>query len=195
MEIGKNIKRKNIDFSKTIDFFKDHIDGGGFLGENILEKIDLKKGSFFIFLPELLNLDNIYNFSQRPINSLMEKENDSNLEVCKFIKTFLAESDQNFCLCEDVIQSPKDPHIEEVNVGLHFYNNHIYYCLSNKNTLEEINRIIKRTDNIWHSLIVLSRKVNFSQNLRAIDFSYVCQNAQYILTSVYDGEKFLIWEK
>ncbi len=210
MEIERKTIKRNLDFQKTLQYFMHHIDGGGFLEECILKKIAFSKGAFFMLLPEDAKMDQLYRFDEGGINpkvttdqvSYLEKTGSftpkkqivTSREVSDHIKLFLDENNDSFALCEDVIRSPKDPHVKIGNVDLHFFGDHIYYRLSNKNTLEEIHATIRKTDNTWHSLIVLYSGKKLEQNLQSQDFIAVCENIRYIITSAHDSENFIIWE-
>src|SRR3990167_3235287 len=211
MEIEKKIIKKNLDFSQTQEYFLDHIDGGGFLEKSLLQNIEFSKGCFFVLLPEDAKLDRLYRFSEGGINPTIstnevhyvegignfvpERQIVTSVEVSQFIKRFLEIGDDHFAICEDIHRKPLDKPSKIPNIEVHFYNDQVYFSLANKNSLEEINRTIRETDYIWHSLIVLSQGLKLSKELQVEDFSSICAGAQYVLTSAHDGENFIFWER
>ena len=98
-------------------------------------------------------------------------------------------------ICEDVMMSREDDHSNNQNIGLHFFNDEVYYSLSNTNSINEINVTIRRTDHIWHSLVVLYKGSKLQKNLSAVDLSDIASGDRCILTSVHDGENFMFWER
>ncbi len=211
MEVEKKVIKKALDASKTREYFLDHINGGGVLGKALSENIDLQKGSFFALLLENSHLDRMYDFSVGGINLTVSTNEVHYIEgkgefvpqkcittfweVSQCIKRFLEESDDHIAICEDVIQSREDPPVDIVNVKLYFYGNQVYYSLTNKNTVEEIHQAVRRTDQIWHSLIVLAKGVKLTSDLEMKDISAIVDRAQYVLTSVHDSENCIFWGK
>jgi hypothetical protein len=210
MEIERKIIKKDLDFSQTLQYFTDHIDGGGFLERCLLQEINFLDGHFFILLPEDAKMGQLYRFEEGGINPVVtsneahyvkrigsftpNRQVVTSLEVSQAVKLLLENNSESFAFCEDVIQSPKDPHVEIPNIDIHFYEDHVYYSLYSTNSLEEIHKVIRRTDNTWHSLIVLSSVPKLVRNLNKKDFSSVCLNIQHIITSAHDSENFIFWE-
>jgi hypothetical protein len=209
MEVEKKIIRKPLEASRTKEYFLDHINGGGILGKVLSENIDLQKGSFFALLLESSHLDRMYDFSVGGINPTVSTNEVHYIEgkgefvpqkcittfweVSQFIKQFLEESEDNIAIFEDVIQSREDPPADIANVKLHFYENQVYYSLTSKNSVEEIHQAVRRTDQAWHSLVVLAKGVKLSSGLEMKDVLAVVDRAQYVLTSAHDSENCIFW--
>ena len=209
MEVDNKIIRKLLEASKTKEYFLNHINGGGILGKVLSENIDLQKGSFFALLLESSYFDRMYDFSIGGINPTVSTNEVHYIEgkgefvpqqcittfreVSQFIKKFLQESDNHIAICEDVIQFRQDPPIDIANVKLHFYENQVYYSLTSKNSLEEIHKVLRFTDQAWHSLIVLAKVVKLQTDLKMKDISSIVGHAQYILTSAHDSENCIFW--
>ena len=211
MEIEGKIIEIKLEFLKTKGYFLDHIISGGFLGKTLLDNIEFQNGKFFIFLPELAKLERLYDFSEGGVNPttstneihyvegvgdfIPEIQKVTSLEVSQFIKKFLELNNDHFAICEDVAQTPQDPPIEFPNVNSHSFNDHIYYSLHKKNSLTEINTVLRKTDYIWYSLAVLSKSVKLPHLLHKSNFSSISSNALYVITSAHDGENFIVWKR
>lgn len=203
--------KKELDFSSTQGYFLSHVNGGGVLGKTLLQCIDFYQGHFFIFLPEKVNIERLYSFSEGEINpvtsaqetyyiqeisdSISQMRITTDREVSRFIKEYLKIDDDHFAICEDVMQTPADPHVDIPNVTSHFYENVVYYILSNDNSTQEICETLGRTNYIWYSLVVLTSGKKPLQWLEATDFSSICEHTRYILTSAHDGENYIVWQR
>ena len=211
METKIKIIRLELDFSRTEEYFREHINGGGFLDKSVIEHVDFQTGGFFILMREDAKLEQLYEFSWGGINPkvstgkvaqnkegkeyIVQMQLTTSEEVNKFIKKFIETRDTHFALCQDLIQKAQDPPLQIENVKIHFYNDEVYYSLHKENSLKEIDITLGRTDHIWQSLTVLSSGEKLPHLLQQEDFSSICRNAQYILTSAHDGEDFIFWEK
>ena len=209
MEVEKKILKKELNLSETLNYFIDHIESQCTLGKVIIQNISFQKGQFFILIPENANLEQLYHFSSGGINPVIStkeihyvegrefipnKRITTFQEVSEFIKHFLDKNKECIAICEDATRSKGDSHIELPNIGIHFYEDQVYYSLSHKNSLKDVYKIVRRSDNIWHSLMVLT-KCDCPHDLTMDDFLIICKNAQYILTSAHDSENCIFWEK
>ncbi len=206
-----NISLIKLEYLKTFEYFIDHIEGGGSLEKSLIETFDFSKGCFRVILPKNAKIDNIYKFSNGGINPLIStgevhilqdgqkfipgRRITTSVKTSRIIKKFLDEDESHFMICEDVMMSREDDHSNNQNIGLHFFNDEVYYSLSNTNSINEINVTIRRTDHIWHSLVVLYKGSKLQKNLSAVDLSDIASGVRCILTSVHDGENFMFWER
>jgi hypothetical protein len=207
---GKEIMKQKLEYSKALGYVLGHINGGCILGERISKDMPFENGHFFILLPENAKLDKLYQFSLGHINPLISSNEvhcvdgkkfipniqvTTTWEVSEFIKHFLDKDKSNYAICEDAIQLKKDPPQEISNAKLHFYNEQVYYGLSGNCSIDDIDRAIGRTDNIWHSLIILSSGLDLGETLQDEDFTSAIGSINYVLTSAHDGENYIIWKK
>ena len=207
---GNQNRMKELDFSKTKDYFIDHIESQCILGKMITQNIAFHKGQFYILLPKEAKLKRLYEFSLGGVNPVISTNEIHDidgtkfvpntrittfLEVSEFIKQFLDLDGNHIAIFEDAIRSKGNPHIDLPHVGLHFYEDQVYYSLSSKNSVKEIYNIVRRTDSIWHSLIVLANLGNLSHELKTEEILVICNSAQYIITSAHDSENCIFWAK
>ncbi len=206
-----NISLIQLEYLKTFEYFIDHIDGGGSLEKHLIKTLDFSKGCFSVILPKNAKLENVYQFSNGGINPLIESNKTYTLkggekfspkicittsrEVSYEIKKFLDEDESHFLICEDVITSREDNHSSNQNIGLHFFNDEVYYSLSKANSIDEINVTIRRTNHIWHSLVVLYKGSKLQKNLSEVNLAAIASGVRFVLTSVHDGENFMFWER
>ncbi len=211
MGLEESINSLKLEYLKTFEYFIDHIDGGGSLEKYLIKTLDFSKGAFSVILPKNAKTANVYKFSHGGINPLIESNQTYTLkggekfspkirittsrEVSSIIKKFLDEDESHFMICENVMMSREDNHTNNQSIGLHFFNDEVYYSLSSTNSIDEINITIRRTDHIWHSLVVLYKGSKPHKNLSVANLSDIASGVRFILTSVHDGENFMFWER
>lgn len=206
-----NVSFIKLEYLKAYEYFIDHINAGGSLEKSLLETIDFSKGCFTVILPKNGKIDNIYKFFNGGINPLIStgqvhiledgrkfipgRRITTSVETSSIIKKFLDEDESHFMICENVMMSREDNHTNNQSIGLHFFNDEVYYSLSSTNSIDEINITIRRTDHIWHSLVVLYKGSKPHKNLSVANLSDIASGVRFILTSVHDGENFMFWER
>ncbi len=208
-------KRKTINYSlnwvKTLPYFFDHIKGGKTLSQKVCKKIDFMKGSFFTTLSDDAFLERLFNFKQgimlsKPYGDKTYTVKDGSKlfvpthvvtmdrECCEFIADFLHASEHNWAVVDDYNQDPLGPHVNRENVKMCPYDSDVHYFLNKKNSLKEIYYNIKQSNPLWHSLIILTQlKEGVPDVLTEENLDQICENAQFVIVSAYDGEGYIFW--
>lgn len=210
----RNIKKINLDFNKTIPYFKEHIACGNTLSEKVIEKNDFSNGNFFTLLPEDAVLTRLYEFAAGGIippipygdkeyfvEGLSEPFHPQQVitikyELSEFIKFYLDKQFKNSTIVENVILEPESLHVNIKNVETIHFNKEVYYYLNDTNSIDDILETITYSDEIWHFLAVLTvlenKPTSFLENK---DFDEICDHIKFIIAGAYDGEGYIFWEK
>ena len=208
---GKNLGRYYLEYDQTVNYFKEHINSGRILSQIVLSEIDFKNGKFFTFLPNNAFLERIYNFEIGiiPVIPIQEEHPNEDLknfnngvvlttidECSSAILDFLNFQRENCCNVENYMLSRDSNFTQFGNVFTGFYNeNDVCFYLKSENSLEEIKHVIRRSSEIWFSLIVLSSSKQAPENKFSEGFLIdLCKNIKFIITGAYDGDSYIIWE-
>jgi hypothetical protein len=184
------------------------------LSKTIVEKIDFHQGDFFTILPKNANVERLYELSYGGIISPIPYGDKTyriegvseefhpqqviamNDKCCQFISDYTKKKHCNFVIIENYMLEPDSPHVDIKNVRMAPYKNDVYYILTKENSLKEINKTIRRSSQVWHSLFVLTQIENgVFTNLNNKTLSDICDNAKFVITGAYDGEGYIFWEK
>jgi len=77
-----------------------------------------------------------------------------------------------------------------------FYADEVYYILKHGCSENSVIKGINSVDLEWHMLVVLTHGIDqLATPLVNEDFEVICRNAKYIMTTAYDGEGYLFWER
>jgi hypothetical protein len=191
-----NTRRYELNADAAFDHFSKHINNSNQLSRNVFRFLNLIKcGCFFTMLPSDVNVNDIHRFEEGGIASNLQEE------IVNFMLQLLLSSDSNSLIFDDVLEG----YNELTKYGLFikngvFYKNEAYYLVqSNKNpNFELINECLQASNAEWHCLGILT-STNFN-NLKGNELSIetlndICINAKIIMTSSYDGEGYIFWEK
>lgn len=211
--IQRNTNKYILDFKKTLPYFIQHIKCGKTLSKKTIEKTTFQKGDFFTILPDTAVLDQLYEFSSGgiippiPTNEVYHIESYPNgfrpnqvittvHELTSFVFSYLAHSTNKIAVVEDYMAGPDSSHLDVDNVQKLLFDKEVYYLMNSKTKMENIYKVITTTQEIWHFLTVLSVNVeDLSKNLIDGDFDKICNNANFIIISAYDGEGYIFWER
>jgi|JI9StandDraft_1071089.scaffolds.fasta_scaffold175642_2 hypothetical protein len=188
------LDKYDLNFDKSLMYFKDNLENTNELSKKILEEIDFKNGTFFTYLPNgtektkalLFTYGGIAIGVRKQINNIILHILQSDTPIC--------------CVFDDVASSFKNglsyPLFD--NFGCH-YEEEVYYALENKlATNDALSKCVRASNSIWHSLCVLTH-VGFlditHKKLTNAKLSEICKKAQILILGAYDGEGYIFWEK
>ncbi len=212
MEVKRKVHKHVLDTEKTIFYFFDHIKCGKVLSERICKKIDFTQGSFFTILPENAFLERLFEFECGIIPSIPYGDKTYRIkgrsepfhptqvitmdrECSEFIAGFLRENPKNWAVVHNYNLDPKSSHANRENVKMSPYDRDVHYFLNEANTVDEIYRIIRRSNHIWYSLTILTRLENTVPDLLTdLIIDEICQNAKFVITSAYDADAHIFWQ-
>lgn len=190
-----------LDFNKTFPYFIDHIDYGRALSSKIIKGTNFDHGIFFTLLPENASSNKIYDFSCGGILSSLDDSNTRLMTMDEsfshFINNFLVENSQNLAVLEHYLAEPTNKHLEIFGVDLGFLEDEVYYILRPTTSISSIYKAVRMTSQVWHFFAVLT-SFEFCQQLKILqyqDLNSICENVKYLVTSAYDGEGYIFWEK
>lgn len=121
--------------------------------------------------------------------------------VSKIIKQVSA-NNNNICIFEDTIITPKDISSEVESANKIFYNQEVYYFISNNNLSSEL---IKKT--LLYAMNDYPGRIGLISSLEDItlltDKAYleeetikkIVKNTEMFFIEAFDGESFLVWSK
>jgi hypothetical protein len=210
----KHIRKFKLNFFDTLAYFIDHIQCDRTLSETLIKKIDFMQGDFFTLLPANTNIENISKLSQggilpsKPFGLPIYKNDNPlelfqpqciqtmDLELCKFINGIISKNKEKYIVIENYMLDPCSKYVEIPNVKMIPFNNEVYYFLNEFNSIKDIEKTIKKSNEIWHFLMMVT-KINFSSKnkLEVDEINYMCDNTDLIITCAYDGEGYIFWEK
>ena len=197
-----NLNKYNLDFEKVWPFFKQHINWKS-ISLKILENINFEEGRFFTLLPNSARLERLYDFESgiHPPNPMIgnyEPITTLNKELSEFIYEFLSKSTHDhlrLSIIEHAYGEKSDRHILIENVNVKFIEDkEVYYILNSRNSIEQIRQVISASKSVWHFLGILTEGLQISENLED-NYANICDSIKYIITTAYDSEGFIFWER
>lgn len=204
LEDSYNINsRIDLDFEKTLSFFQKHIQVDRILSEKVLQHINWEEGRFFTFLPSGAAFEQLYDFEKGWILPPFGKNCRGNYEIvptmdeeiAKYICEFVKRPNR-LALFEHYNFSPTNRHIFIEGIDITFFGNEVYYFANYKTPQEAVSYTLSDSSLVWHSLTVLSEGMeSLPKQLTEEDINNVCSHVTHIITTAYDREGFIIWEK
>lgn len=205
------VKKYYLDFAKTYPYFIQQILWKQ-LSKKIVDKVPLTHGKFYTILPENAFIEKMYEFSAgwiippKPtgeIDSTIEgvKFNVHRVktlreELCHFFHAFLKKSNENKVIIEFTSGDYLTKNIDIKGVKTIFFKDEVYFILDHKSSFDSIELAVNKGCDDWHALIVLLNKSSeLPVNLNDQDLENICSNVFQVVTTAYDGESYLFWEK
>jgi len=211
----RKLMNYRLDFSKTLDYFKDRMNGGNCLNNILLENIDLNKGSFFVLLPKKHNHNHLYDFKyggilpSNPIEDIYitslnstfkgEKINSIAIEIASYIHKIITFNNNFTCIFDDVNSTYSENDYDPVFLshGVH-YKKEVYYVVTKAGSSAElIHKCLRYSNAFWHSLgVIIDKKIDFiKKEISLQNLQDICENVKIIFVGAYDGEGYVFWEK
>jgi hypothetical protein len=214
-EIMRKLYRYELDFERTIKFFKDNLDVKNALSSGLLNLVDFKSGIFFTLLTSGSDLERLYEFKSGvilPQNPIIVTETDGKKsrsqeiptikeELSDFLYHKISSNPKLSCIFDEVTLSPDDSSLEEFyeKKSVYLYKNEIIYVIREPNKNHEfISDCIWNSFSFWHSVGALTEADCFktdSNILSLEDIQTICNTATMILVGAYDGEGYVLWER
>lgn len=198
----KKINKYLLDYDKTYPYFIDYIDSGKSFSNKILKEIDFKKGTFFTLLEDETFSEDLYKFEEALPASIDVESEESSTELAwdihEFVGEFLAKNSKNMAVMDQYIVERTNLWKEGVEKGVDvaFYNQEVHYIIHPDAPPKSILLAIRIADAMWHLLVVLTSGLELPKTiLNDNDFDIICKNLKYIITTCYDGEGYLFWER
>jgi len=191
-----NTRRYELNADAAFDHFSKFINNSNELSSNVFRLLNLKKcGRFFTMLPCDVNINDIHKFEEGGIASNLKKE------TANFILQLLLTNTNDSLVFDDVLEEYKDliNYKLFMKIGV-FYKNEAYYLVQSKKNpnIELINECLQASNAEWHCLGILTSS-NFNKfkgkELTIETINDICINAKIIMTTSYDGEGYIFWEK
>lgn len=210
----RRTKKHRLALNKTLPYFLDHIKCGKTLSERVFEKIDFTRGSFFTILPCTALFDKLFDFNNGGIiPSVLSSEEGywvkgqseqfypkkiitMDQECSEFIASFLSKNYENLAVVENYMLDPQSPYVHLENVKMIPFNSEVYYFLNKNNSVYEICQTIRRSNQVWHFLAVLTRmKDAIPPILTDLIIDQICENIRFVIAGAYDGEGYVFWRQ
>jgi len=208
------LRKTVLDFDKTIQYFKEHIDAKVILSEAVLHEINFKNGHFFTLLPENAFFEKIYEFNYGGILSnpdpkiIRKRFYGKEFIGCEIatIDEYLNEHLFNLlkknpkisCVFSDYNSSYKKSNYLKLNSAYVLHkNDEVYFLIKNKAlTNENLLKIIKQVGIFWYMLGILTEGLEIKKHeLDNSTLFSIINNTKLIFTEAYDGEGYIFWEK
>jgi len=200
--MNRQIKKYKLDHSRVLPYVMEQLDCGNTLSKFILEFVDLKKYSFFTFLPLEADLTRLYEFTYGgiiPAQKCEGKEGGqksirtTTSEICSYVQGYIKENHNNCAVFEDVISFPTDLCLK--NSEFFSFRKEVYYLIDNKSeNLNKVDLVLLKSSQVWHTLFLLTKcsdKIS-SRIFSEEQIKNFCINSAYIILGAYDGEGY-IW--
>ncbi len=208
------MKKYDLDFEKTMDYFNSIMEGGNTLSLELKRNLCFENGQFFTLLPEDANFEDLYDFwggwilPQNPTFDQFDKLGKKSgsytliptldMEISNFICEKMLLHPNYVCLFEDVVRQLSDPHLEFFHQYGFLYLEEIYFLLNKDNVTSELIRsTINQSGVIWHTLFMLSFADNskiIEKNITIDGIKEFCLNTRMLIIGAYDGEGYVFWE-
>lgn len=204
MNLNRKMKlaKYKLEFDRVLPFFKKHIEWKS-LSLEILKRIDFRKGSFYTFLLPSANLQILYDFKEgiyppNPRIGNYEPITHLNNELSEFIQDFLSESNitnSRLAIIEHALASRTDERLEINNTLIQFIGEEeVYYIVPPKASFEDILEAVTSSKEVWHFLAILTEGIQLD-SFDESRYEEICKHIRFIITTAYDGEGYLLWEK
>ncbi|MCH9609383.1 MAG: hypothetical protein S4CHLAM45_05240 [Chlamydiales bacterium] len=190
-----------------------YINCGKTLSKKVVKKINFQEGSFFTDLPANADLTRLYEFSSGGILPLIpygrkvfgiksypegfqpQKIKTLDRECSEFIADFLKGEGKNYAIVGNYMLKPDSPYVDIKNVLMAPFQDEVYYFLNKENSIEQIHTTIKRSEEVWHSLIILTKiDKSIPELLKNSFLNQICEGVEVVITGAYDGEGYIFWE-
>lgn len=191
-----------LDFDKAWPFFKEQIEWKS-LSLEIIKKIDFRKGSFYTYLLPSANLRILYDFNEgiyppNPRIGNYEPITHLNDELSEFIQDFLSTSSptrNRLSIIEHAFGSKKEKGLEINNISIQYIGeDEVYYLISSKASFDDILEAVASSKEVWHFLTILTENLKID-SFDESRYEEICQHIRYIITTAYDREGFIFWER
>ena len=183
------MKEYLLDSAKAFSFFKGKLSQVNTLSDAVLELLQIKKGSFYSFLPENINADKVHDFNAGGKTSSLRKE-------VSFKLTGIVNSNSSLsCIFDDFNSDLNSVNNNDLyqSCGLH-YRGEIYYQIHFGSNQEMVLKCLNYSSTIWHSLCIVFKGVlNFNKEITDSQVEIICRNAIFIMIEAYDSESYICW--
>lgn len=195
------LTKYSLDFDKVWLFFKEHIEWKS-LSLEIVKRIDFRKGFFYTYLLPSANLQILYDFKEgiyppNPRIGNYEPITHLNNELSQLIQDFFSISHltNRLAIIEHALASRTDPRLEINNTFIQFIGEEeVYYIVPPNASFEDILETVASSKEVWHFLAILTEGLQLD-SFDESRYEEICLHIRYIITSAYDGEGFVFWEK
>ena len=205
--------RYELEFEPALVHVKDNLDEINTLSKAILNMIDLRCGSFFTLLPKEANLQQLYQFKsggilpQNPIeeNWVNGRQSwfswipDIELELSYLMYNEIIAQDHLSWVFDDFnAQLDKNANYDLfINYGLQIDKEAYYFLDKNKISPTNIQKCLKQSNVLWHSLCFLTAAnlITIPKQLSDIYIEEICAKIELFMVWAYDSEGYVFWEK
>ena len=187
------LKHFDLDFEKTLAYFKDNLKGTNTLSNHVLKHIT--QGTFYTFLPHDTSMNDIHRFKIGGISKgpLTEK-------FPQFLLTFIQKNQNQLLLFDSCRVQPKKEFQDLLllNHGRSI-KNEVYFQVSGEEaSFELLDQCYNRSYAIWHSLCILTEAQSLglpNTEITDKELDEISKNIKMIFLLAYDGEGTVIWSK
>lgn len=116
--------------------------------------------------------------------------------ICvEFIENYLRMDLHNAAVMDQYLSEFSDLNVPMVDVA--FYQDEVHYIVNPKAPFNSIREALKDAECcMWQLLVVLTSGLELpKKSLDEHEFEIICKNLKYIITTCYDREGYLFWEK
>jgi hypothetical protein len=190
-----------LDFEQAFSYFIERIKWKS-LSLEIVKQVNFKSGTFFTLLPLNARVDRLYHLKggihpPNPRIGNYEPITTLDRELSEFIYDFLSITDNlRFVIIENTFgarNATSELEIEGISIQC-IGNEEVYYIIPPNASINSIWRSIDYSEEVWHFLAILIEGLPldaFDEN----NFEEICKHIRYIITTAYDGEGYIFWEK
>ncbi len=201
------------------DFLLKELRYGETLSNLVAKYILIESGKLETFAPQnielsaLLDFRATYNIGQGVSENLLQTLKTESASrafpemdffVAPIVQDFLAQSEQNICILEDIDSSPGDPGLTASGMPpmFTFAEVDVYFYIDRKrSTIDTISKVFSMVSPMWSTrafLTSLPKELTLSeanQKMEMKDIEAIAQRTQKIIVGVYDGESYLVWHR
>lgn len=198
LQNNNELNKYSLDFEKAYPYFIDRIKWKS-LSLGILNKVNFKEGSFFTLLPLNARVDRLYHFKggihpPNPRIDNFEPITTLNHELSVFIHKFLSLNNLRFAVIENIYGKKGDTELEIEELTTQYVKEEVYYIIPPNASTNSIWRAIENGEEVWHFLAILLDGIKID-SFDESRYEEICSHIRYIITTAYDGEGYIFWEK
>lgn len=206
LEIDNRLSKKHLlNHADTIEFFTQQSTWKT-LSKTTNKSTNFTEGQFYTLLPANAHVENILKFPcggiipSIPLTPAQKTPHPQKIvtmeaKCAELLWEYLQQKTRIIIIAEPLDEA-REPDIGLDNIAYSVYQDEVYHILYPSNSLDDVYNAVWSATTVWNAFILLtSFPTRLPPTLDLEIFEYLTKQTQGIVTSAYDGESFIFWEK
>ncbi|GIV21273.1 MAG: hypothetical protein KatS3mg023_3024 [Armatimonadota bacterium] len=193
--------------SWALGYIERRIAGASDYMKALLNRCGLQQGSAFVYVPHGVARDRVQKLDQGGViggvvmpDGSMEISQEPARMLARYLHRKLREHAAAILLAEDLLCLPTDPCVAQINPAIRVtYGGTLYYYARENASLSQIEEVVDGVDVAYPPALLVVAKIPKTQEgeiVASILSLLLCSGEiQTIVTGVFDGESFLVWNR